>query len=150
MANIVFDCERMKYQDTGIFYFCQNLGLALQKKLNPLIESLTFYVPEKVQTQFPDYSIIRQSRSHKFLFPNLSQYNIWHSTFQHSDYLPILNKKIKVVLTIHDLNFLYRQGITEKEKEKCLKNLQNRINRADVIVCISDYCKNDVLLHCDI
>jgi len=150
MTKIIFDCERMKYSNSGIYHYCLNLGREIQKNLNDKTEFLTYYAPTECVSKLQAKKIIPQNRIHKFYLPDLSDYDIWHSTFQHSDYLPTMNKKIKVVLTIHDLNFLYRESISEREKEKCLKNLQKRIDRADSIVCISDYCKKDVLKHCNV
>jgi glycosyltransferase involved in cell wall biosynthesis len=53
-----------------------------------------------------------------------------------------------VVLSIHDLNFLY-ENKAQYKKEKYLRHLQHNIDRADAIVCISDFCKKDVVQHCD-
>lgn len=79
--------------------------------------------------------------------PSLKEYDIWHCTYQSSHYLPKRNKKIKVVLSIHDLNFLYEKKDVAKQK-KYLKHLQSNIDRSDAIVCISDFCRKDVLEHC--
>ncbi len=79
--------------------------------------------------------------------PSLKDFDIWHCTYQNSEYAPRRNKKIKVVLTIHDLNFLY-ENKTEAKRLKNLKHLQSNIDRSDAIVCISEYCRNDVLTHC--
>lgn len=144
---IIFDCERMKYPNTGIYYYCLNLGLQLRKKLG---QNIFYYVPKNEQFHFNTSSIIKQNTFHKFLMPKIKNYNLWHTTFQHSDYIPKFNRTIKNVLTIHDLNFLYKKNITDIKKEKYIKNLQSRINRADAIVCISDYVKNDVLNYCNV
>ena len=31
MLKILFDCERMKYFNTGLYSYCLNLGQAIQK-----------------------------------------------------------------------------------------------------------------------
>ena len=147
LNTIIFDCERMKYPNTGIYYYCLNLGLELQKKLNP---NVLFYAPEKEITHFDKNSVIKQKTLHKILMPKLNNNFIWHTTFQHSDYIPLLDKRNKLVLTIHDLNFLYIKGISEAKKEKYIKGLQSKINRADAVVCVSSYVRNDVLKHCKI
>jgi|GEM_PF-4065344 len=33
MRRIVFDCERMKYPDTGLYHYCLNLGKHLEKNM---------------------------------------------------------------------------------------------------------------------
>ncbi|MEP7164200.1 MAG: glycosyltransferase family 1 protein [Ferruginibacter sp.] len=150
MKNIVFDCERMKYSDTGIYHYCLNLGQQLQQIAEPHLEQVTIYMPGKVQHLFKnDTRSIRQNSSHKFYMPRTGSFQIWHATYQNTNYLPVRNSRIKVVLTIHDLNFIYDEKKPAAKKLKYLRHLQNNINRADAIVCISEFCKSDVLEYCD-
>jgi len=148
MKRIVFDCERMKYSSTGLYHYCLNLGLHLEKKLNSSQEQLTFFSPGDTFHLFgANNSHIRQNSLQKFYMPPLKGFDIWHSTYQSSDYVPRRNRRIKVVLSIHDLNFLYEKK-TEAKRLKHLRHLQSNIDRSDAIVCISEYCKKDVLTHC--
>jgi len=82
--------------------------------------------------------------------PSLGKYDIWHATHQDSYYLPFRNRAIKVVLTIHDLNFLYDPKKQEFKKQRNLRRVQMLIDRADAIVCVSEFCKKDVLFYCDV
>jgi glycosyltransferase involved in cell wall biosynthesis len=151
MRQIIFDCERMKYPDTGLYHYCLNLGLNLQSAIDDYTEKLVFYVPHAFKQQFgQDYDTISQHSFHKFKLPSLAPYSIWHATYQNTDYLPFLNKKIKVVLSIHDLNFLYDEKKSAVKKQKYLCHLQKLINRADALICVSDFSKRDVLQHCNI
>lgn len=151
MRQIIFDCERMKYPDTGLYHYCLNLGLHLQNAISEQDEQLTYYLPGSFDKIFgPRYNNIMQHSLHKFRMPSLQPYDIWHATFQNTDYLPMLNKKIRVVLSIHDLNFLYNEKKSPAKKEQYLKHLQKLIDRADALICISDFSKKDVLQHCDI
>jgi glycosyltransferase involved in cell wall biosynthesis len=148
MEKIVFDCERMKYSSTGLYHYCLNLGLHLEKNLDSSKEKLTFFSPESAEYAFgPNSSHIRQHSLQKFYMPPLKGFSIWHCTYQSSHYLPRRNRHIKVVLTIHDLNFLYEKK-TEAKRLKYLRHLQDNIDRSDVIVCISEFCRKDVLTHC--
>jgi len=147
MIRIIFDCERMKYVNTGLYHYCLNLGQSLQQHRSP--EQLSVFVPDHVRESFnPLTTCIPQHSLQKFLMPSVSQYHIWHSTYQSSQYLPRRNKKIKVLLTIHDLNFLHEDK-SEHKKERYLKHVQQNIDRSDAIVCISEFTKNDVLTHCN-
>ena len=151
MQNIIFDCERMKYEDTGIYHYCYNLGLHLQQFENPLNECINYYTPYGVNEIFePRFNCIPQTELHKFFMPALKGYNIWHATYQDSYYIPFRNNNIKVVLTIHDLNFLYDTSKAAFKKKRNLNRLQTLINRADAIICISEYCKKDVQFYCDV
>lgn len=147
MNRIVFDCERMKYEDTGIYHYCLNLGARIRERLDPSIQQLSFYAPANALGRLGPQGM-PQSRWHKLLMPSLSGQSVWHSTYQHSDYLPSAHRRIRVLLTVHDLNFLYDEQIPDAKKEKYLYQLQRRINRADAIVCISEYCRKDVLTFC--
>ncbi|SFE77106.1 glycosyltransferase family 4 protein [Spirosoma endophyticum] len=147
MIRITFDCERMKYANTGLYYYCLNLGKALQQ--NSTQEQLSVFGPRHIRSAFgPSVPVIPQNSLQKFFMPSLSQFQIWHSTYQSSQYLPRRNSRIKVVLTIHDLNFLHEDK-TEQKKKRCLEDVQRNIDRSDAIVCISEFTKNDVLTHCD-
>jgi hypothetical protein len=125
MHKIIFDCERMKYANTGIYHYCLNLGKKIPFHLNHSDELLTYYIPPATDTVFgKERRYMLQYPRHKLLMPELTGFDIWHSTFQGSHYLPIRNKKIRVVLTIHDLNFLYDEHKTEKKKQHYLHRQQ--------------------------
>ncbi|MFT4032986.1 MAG: glycosyltransferase family 1 protein [Siphonobacter sp.] len=141
----------MKYVNTGLYYYCLNLGQALQRQLKYSPEELSVFGPNNhLRAAFgASVPVISQHSLQKFYMPPTSSYQIWHSTYQSSHYLPQRNKKIKVLLTIHDLNFIHEDK-PDWKKERCLEHLQRNIDRSDAIVCISEFSKNDVLRHCDI
>lgn len=148
MMRVVFDCERMKYVNTGLYYYCLNLGKALRDTMSR--DELAVFIPDHVRQTFEhSTTCIAQHSLQKFLMPSVSQYNIWHCTYQSSQYLPQRNKKIKVLLTVHDLNFLHEDKPAHK-KARCLAQLQQNIDRSDAVVCISEFTKNDVLTHCNV
>jgi glycosyltransferase involved in cell wall biosynthesis len=140
----------MKYENTGLYHYCLNLGNHIGKFVNPKTEELTFYSPYGSECLFDKkFSYIIQTELHKFRLPALKDYKVWHATYQDSYYLPFRDKNIKVVLSIHDLNFIHDQSKSEFKKQRNLRRLQKLINRADVIICISEFCKNDVAFYCD-
>ena len=135
--RIIFDCERMKYVNTGLYHYCLNLGRTIQQHIRS--EQLSVFIPNHVREAFDSSTTcIAQHSLQKFLMPSVGQYQIWHSTYQSSQYLPSRNKKIKVLLTIHDLNFLHEDK-TPHKKAFCLKHVQQNIDRSDAIVCISEF-----------
>lgn len=150
MNRIVFDCERMKYENTGLYHYCLNLGIHLTKFVDPASEKLELYIPRGSKDLFAHHADhLYQTDLQKLRMPSLKERAIWHSTYQDTYYMPFRNKKIKVVLSVHDLNFMYDPSKSESKKLKYLRRLQKLINRADTIVCISDYCKKDLLFYCD-
>ncbi len=138
----------MKYPDTGLYHYCLNLGKSLEQNVSS-DEELFFYSPPTEQKwSHTTSNHLTQDPLHKFLLPPLGNFDIWHSTYQNTHYMPMINKKIRVVLSIHDLNFMYDQKKSFEKKEKYLSYMQRLIDRSDAIVCISEFSKNDVLQHC--
>lgn len=141
--NIAFDCERMKYPNTGLFEYCLQLGLALKKQLTPQ-DQIYYYLREGHQHFFGQESnFLMQHSLHKFIFPRNKTIDIWHTSYQTSLYMP-RSTRFKKVLTIHDLNFLYEGDSTEKQ-QYYLKKYQKNIDLADHIVAISEFTKQDIL-----
>lgn len=139
----------MKYENTGLYHYCLNLGNHLIP-LADTTEQLDLYIPPGNGKLFPLHKDhISQTDLHKIWMPSLDQHAVWHSTYQDSYYLPFRNRKIKVVLSVHDLNFMYDHSKSDGKKLKYLRRLQMLVNRADVIVCISEYCRKDLLFYCD-
>ena len=148
--SIIFDAERMKYSYTGLNSYCYHLGLNLKFELAKYYNELNFYIPKNLKGLFgEDSKYINQNSLHKFYLPINQKNSIWHNTYQNSNYFPS-NNKIKIILTIHDLNFLYDNQKNEIKKKKYLKNIQQNINKASEIVCISKSTLKDVEEHLDL
>jgi glycosyltransferase involved in cell wall biosynthesis len=151
MRKIILDCERMKFPDTGLYHYCLNLGRYLEKNVSLRREELYFYSPPNEQSwSYSNSNHLTQNSLHKFVMPPLGDFDVWHSTYQNTNYMPFRNKRIKVVLSIHDLNFLYDERKSEAKKQKYLKHIQTLIDRSDAIVFISEFSKKDVLEHCKV
>lgn len=104
--------------------------------------SLTLLMPRKMFGMFGDeVSYISSSswlmKHCRYLFP---PFDVWHSTRQLSRFKPAY-PWTKFILTIHDLNYLYE---TEgKEHERKHRRVQRKVKRADEIICISKFTKQD-------
>jgi glycosyltransferase involved in cell wall biosynthesis len=143
--RIALDCERMKYAHTGLFEYCLQLGNALKRLKGPTDE-VSFYLNPSLQQHFETGdNFINQNSLQKFIFPNVGNIDIWHTTYQLSRYIP-KSKKIKRVLTIHDLNFLHEEKSPAKV-EKYLRKHQRNIDLCDHIVAISHFTKAEILQH---
>lgn len=150
MASVLFDCERMKNPNTGLYHFCLNLGVHLLDQKHSS-DQVIFYGPSALQGLFGDSGDYTAKKAWQdlplpfsngyTLGPPSSKIDIWHMTHQTSRYRP---KGKKNVLTIHDLNFLHDHP-TEYKNKKYLQIVQDRIDKADHIVCISNYCRDDVM-----
>lgn len=108
--------------------------------------SLTLLVPDDMIGKFGNEvsylsSSRRLTRKFQFLFP---KFDVWHSIHQSTRFKPRY-PKTKYILTIHDLNYLYEtKGLNRLTKH--LK-LQQKISKADEIVCISKFTKAEVEEH---
>ncbi len=142
--KIIFDVERIRYPFTGLYYYCLYLSHALINQQNLHKPQLNLYAPENANKFFQQKIIYANHHFfHKYIMPFSSSTDIWHCTFQGSNYFPL--KKINgIILTIHDFNFLYEK----KDDVKILKYknaLQKKIDLADKIVTISEFVKQDLL-----
>ena len=142
--TVLVECERMKYPFTGLYNFCHHLSKALLDQETDL--DFSFYVPASAAALFPEHKITIQKSYNKFFFPLKNSYLLWHCTYQNSLYIP-LSRKLPVVLTIHDLNFMYDKQKNANKRIRYAKHLQKNINQAAHIVCISESTRKDVQEH---
>ena len=141
--KIIFDCERMKHHHTGLYYYCYYLGKNLLNYSSDERE-VCYYIPSSSDGVFgKDICYHRQHGMHKTFLPLPRKTRLWHSTYQGTNYFP--NKKnLKIVLTVHDLNFMYDQSKRDLKKNRYLQKLLDKVERADAIVTISRYVLEDL------
>jgi glycosyltransferase involved in cell wall biosynthesis len=144
----------MKHPNSGLYHYCLNLGTSIQKLLaNDRTAAMSFYVPPQEVNSFgaSAYCIVEKKRIWNFFRSPVKSCDIWHAPFQSGRVLPDKkrNPATKVVLTIHDLNALH-EGKPMEEQRESLAHTQSLIDKSDAIVCISEFCKSDVLNNCDV
>lgn len=105
--------------------------------------SLTLLMPRKMFGMFGNEVHYISSSSWllkhcRYLFP---RFDVWHATHQLSRFKPAY-PTTKFILTIHDLNYLYET--TGEQREQKHRRLQRKVRRADEIVCISGFTKQEV------
>jgi glycosyltransferase involved in cell wall biosynthesis len=147
MPQILFDCEKMKYANTGIFEVCKQLGHALIRN-KAADEKLIYYIPASLKGFFgEEQQYVTTSKLHRLWMPSFGA-DVWHTTFQSTHYRPA-NPAIRNVLTIHDLNSIHEQ-LPQKKIDSYLKKIQRNIDRADHVVTISHFVMEDVKKHLDL
>lgn len=135
--SILIDTERRRYTPSGLQFFCDNLLHGLSE-LQP--EGISIYGP----TQVFGFPLEKFSLFHKLFNPTPGKYDIVHITHQNQSYFP--NKfKEKRILTVHDLNYLHVSQTDPRTRKKFIKQVARNIVLADVIVCISEFTKDDLL-----
>jgi glycosyltransferase involved in cell wall biosynthesis len=141
--KVFLEAERLRNYNSGLGQFCYHLTQELIK--NDAFY-WTLYLPKMQNTiniQHPN--TIFTKKTHK-IFPISEQFDIWHCLHQDSDYMPN-SKTTKLVLTIHDLNFLEKKTFFNWKKKWKLHLLQQKINRASAVVFISKFTANEVNKH---
>jgi|SRR6218665_288779 len=154
MNEVILDCDLMRFPNSGLYYYCLNLGNYVQWHLSMGDNGIKVrnYIPKNISGVFDNNTDnIVEKRFHRYYKPFLRQCRIWHAPFQSGRILPDKRRfpDTKILLTIHDLNPLH-EGKPLKEQQKSLQYTQSLINKSDAIVCISEFCKSDVLKHCDV
>jgi glycosyltransferase involved in cell wall biosynthesis len=149
--RVILDCDLMKFPNTGLFHYCLNLGNYVNELLAADSEDLMkFYVPPAQAHCFKDQRlVIKENKSHKFIRPFMLGCKLWHAPFQSGRIYPFDNPSVRVLLTIHDLNAMH-EDLPKSEQEKSVAHTQKLINRSSALVCISEFCKADVLKYCDV
>ncbi len=137
--KIVVDLDRLKYPNTGMYFFCVSLYQALIQNGD---FDIHFYVHSQTEIVTSNRYLIKPLD--RFYLKPKSDVKIWHTTSQLSIRIP--SRPVKLVYTIHDLNFLYSDKPNWKKLLE-LKKIQKRIDRADYITCISNFTLEDVRKH---
>lgn len=141
MKRVLLEMEKLKNPNSGLGQFCANIGDELQK-LDTTDLDLDLYLPASLKNKFGNkFNYVTHTAFHKLLPINSKKYDVWHCLQQDSHYLPN-DKNTKLILTIHDLNFLEKyKGAKQKRK---LKSLQKRVDRASAITVISKFTEGIV------
>ncbi len=136
MKHVLVEMEKLKNPNSGLGQFCLNIGEQFQQ-LDTTQLQLDFYLPSIQKNVFGEaFHYVKHTPLHKLLPLNSSAYDVWHCLQQDSHYLPN-DKKTKLILTIHDLNFLEKyKGSKLKRK---LNSLQKKVNSASVVTVISKF-----------
>ncbi|GAA4448458.1 hypothetical protein GCM10023189_06360 [Nibrella saemangeumensis] len=144
MKKIFVDAERLRDLNSGLGQFCLHLGKELVEK-RPANAGMTFLVPGEHSGIFGEQVQYREVMwSHKFYMSG--NYDIWHCTHQDSSYQPVSGQN-KLILTIHDLNFMDRTDYSPDKKARRLASLQRSINRSAALTAISEYTASVVRQH---
>jgi glycosyltransferase involved in cell wall biosynthesis len=139
MKHVLIDMHRLKHNPyNGLYIFSKDLGESLAAQ-QPADMSFHFYLPK---TQFGIFGSAVQYEKHrsidKFFRFRTGEYDVWHVTTTLSWYKPF-RSRVKMVYTIHDLNFLIEDRQNAERNERVLKLIRKRAERADYIVAISQF-----------
>jgi glycosyltransferase involved in cell wall biosynthesis len=139
MSKIVLEFEKLSDLHCGLGQVCWHLGKQMLKRN----DRLYFYLPRDRFNLFSGHPfLIPVNKIHRKIPFTAPKADLWHCLHQDSPFFP-RNRDAKIVLTIHDLNFLYEQK-SESEKRHRLKSLQKKIDRADALTFVSNFTRGEV------
>ncbi|GAB2600032.1 glycosyltransferase family 4 protein [Spirosoma areae] len=139
MPALFIDTERLRDLNSGLGQVCLHLGHELVRQC-PTGWKLTFLVPNGKAGIFgQNVNYIEALGLRKCWISG--RYNVWHCLHQDSVYLPnrLWNGPARLLLTVHDLNFLERPDYSAEKKLRKLVHLQRAVDRATALTAISSY-----------
>ena len=165
LPQIVIDLEKLRHINCGLGRFSLYLARELLTHSSEFFEPV-FFLPKNSDRYFENnstgsYSSIqvrpwKKERFQQWIRPIGRHFNkthqpaLWHVTHQLSKYLPF-NDQIPVVLTVHDLNFLYTDSESHPERtRRQLARIQKLVTRATAIVTDSQFVADDLARHIDV
>ncbi len=144
LPKIVFDAERMRYAQTGLYYYCLHLGNALLQQQDNHNAQLGFYINKQNIQLFKTASFYYTHHSlYKHYMRLAGKADLWHCTFQGTNYFPS-SANTRIVFTVHDINFLH-ENLPLKKQKNYFNNLKKKTQNTDIIIAISEFVKNDLL-----
>lgn len=155
--KILLDFERMRDLYTGFYYFNLNFGRSLLKLAANKLDFYFYLVPwqfglfgkDQYYESKKSYTISGKSFFNFLKKKNKPrQYDIIHISDQHSTFQP-RDITAKIILTIHDLNYLVEKSPDVKSLKEEQEKHQRMIDLADHIVCISNFTRDTVLANLD-
>lgn len=144
MNKVLIDLYKLKYPNTGLYIFSLELARALSKVKDEYGVEPTYLVTKECSHLVSGGNIQIFKWINRYCFRKKADIKVTHAPFQSGKIFP---KNSKIVLTIHDLNFLYDR---KHETKSLMKEIQKNIDRSDYIVAISEFTKQDVCKHFDL
>lgn len=148
---IIVDGTCFSWPHSGLYRYCEELCSGLIKMMDPVAETLLILINNKIRLPGPLKQFgVSYSELEKFCRSNTRPV-VWHIPYQNAPIYPLslshlFGEQLKVVLTVHDLNVLHENAPVE-QKERSLKHTGYHISVADAVVCISEFVRQDVLIH---
>lgn len=145
MDNKILIClDLIKYPNRGLGRVSLDFSQQLVKTGG---FDYSFLMPPKIKVKHLEYQkIVELNIFRRFSSGYMKKFDVCHVIHQ----LPKFsyNKAKRMVLTIHDLNFLYTKSPVKQQKYRQM--VQSAINKSDAICFISDFTRSDCFEHLSI
>lgn len=146
--ELLIDVERRRYPRSGLGFYCACLERALRELALSVEDKLNFsFYGKKVEGGPQDYKPFAAWHRH-LTNPYTWGKDLVHATHQMQEGLLLGSKRAKYVVTLHDLNYLYEQ-LSPLQRYKRHRATRRNLERADTIVCISEFVRQSLMEHRD-
>ena len=139
--RILIDLSILKNVHCGLGQVALNYGYFFRDTYQPIEgEEIYLLVPKYFVGAFGERVHYIVARKIYRIMPWLigKRFDVWHAIHQLSRYKPYATH---YVLTIHDFNFIYEKP--GNKAEQYLRKIQSKVDRADVIIAISEFAKQE-------
>lgn len=144
MKKVLIDLTVLRNINCGLGQIAYNYARFFSENARNLEFEITFLVPEEYIGSFGnDVHYLTNSWLYDLSRIFLPRFDVWHSISQMSRFRPALLQSTKNLLTVHDINFVYE--MTGEELKKHTEKFKRRYKRANRIVFISHFTRDDVL-----
>ncbi|HLQ37693.1 MAG TPA: glycosyltransferase family 1 protein [Planctomycetota bacterium] len=138
--SVVVEMLKLSNQASGLGQFCRHLGRALAAAA-PAGLDLTLHGPANCRSLFPGNVRYHDARIwDRWNLPLRGRAELWHCTHQDARLLPC--GRTRLLLTVHDLNFLYQHDGARRRSR--LAALQRRLDRAHAITAVSQHTAQEL------
>jgi len=136
----------LKHLHDGLGEFSNQFGRHISARARALRDEFGiqfyFHIPTKWHGYFgDDVTYMYFSKHQRRLHLTRTRFDIWHNLHQHIRQRPPLFAK-HVITTLHDLNLVYMKS--GGSLKRGMRRQLALLNRADEIICISDYVLEDL------
>ncbi|MBS1489894.1 MAG: glycosyltransferase family 4 protein [Bacteroidetes bacterium] len=143
--KLVLEAAKLKNINSGLGQFCLHLGRAIEKE-NHEFGLMYLTDPTAGHTFGNQVRYIHATKWNRFLGVPVGT-DVWHSFHHGSPYHP-RSQHTKTLVTVHDLNFMLKYHGWKRDWE--LYKMQREIKKADAVVAISNFTRQEILKHLDV
>ncbi len=145
MKKVLIDLTILKHLNCGLGQIAYNYAKYWGENARNMEFEVWLLVPEQYVGAFgDDVRYLKVSPLYEISGIFMPRFDVWHSIHQLCRFMPS-RRSTANLLTVHDINFIYeKSGFSLK---KHIRKFNKRLNRADKVVFISNFAKDDVLSH---
>jgi glycosyltransferase involved in cell wall biosynthesis len=146
-GRVLVDLGKLSNLEVGLGEVSLRFGEELGRQLDAGAASdlaVDLLVPPAFHRRFGREARTRKIQAVYRILPVGGEYDVWHELHQDSSLHPASHRS-RLLLTIHDLNFLY-----EKEPVKARRRLQavqKKVDRATLVTAISEFTAGEIRAH---